>query len=76
MWGARVVIPKKLRAAVLQMLHEGHMGIVRMKRITRSYTWWPGLDKDIEKLDKACNSCQQVQKNARICFVAPMDVAI
>ena len=39
MWGARVVIPKKLQAAVLEMLHEGHVGMVRVKRIARSYTW-------------------------------------
>ena len=39
------------------------MGIVRVKRIARSYAWWPGVDKDIEELVKACNSYQQVQKS-------------
>ena len=63
MWGARVVIPKKLQSAVLEMLHEGHVGMVRVKRIARSYAWWPGVDKDIEELVKTCNSCQQVQKS-------------
>ena len=47
MWGARVVIPKKLQSAVLEMLHEGHVGMVRVKRIAWSYAWWPGVDKDI-----------------------------
>ena len=63
MWGARVVIPRKLQAAVLQMLHEGHVGMVRVKRIAQSYTWWPGVDKDIEELVKTCKNCQQDQKS-------------
>ena len=28
LWGARVVIPKKLQSSVLKMLHEGHVGMV------------------------------------------------
>ena len=31
LWGLRVVIPKKLQAAILSELHEQHPGIVRMK---------------------------------------------
>ena len=37
MWGRRVVIPLSLRTKVLQQLHSGHSGIVRMKGIARSY---------------------------------------
>ena len=33
LWGARVVIPKKFQSPVLKMLHEVHMGMVRVKRI-------------------------------------------
>ena len=49
------------------------MGIVRVKRVAWSYAWWPGVDKDIEELVKACNSCQQVQNSP---VSAPVDVAI
>ena len=31
-----------------------------MKAIERSYVWWPGLDKAIEKQVKACKSCKIV----------------
>lgn len=60
LWGYRVVVPKKLRKAVLDLLHESHLGIVKTKSVARSYIWWPKLDKDIEYLIKSCLSCQQL----------------
>ncbi|XP_026142558.1 uncharacterized protein K02A2.6-like [Carassius auratus] len=62
MWGMRVVVPLKLQKRVLEELHTGHPGIVRMKAIARSYVWWPGIDADIELCVKMCQSCQQIQK--------------
>ena len=51
-----VVIPNKFRKKVLQELHPSHIGIVRMKATAHSYLWWPGLDQEIEKLVKGCQS--------------------
>ncbi len=48
--------------AVLTDLHEGHLGIVKMKSLARSYIWWPKIDKDIEHLSKSYPACQ-LQKN-------------
>ena len=56
-WGTRVVIPTSLRKPLLQELHTGHLGIVRMKGIARSFIWWPGIDKDIESTAAMCNEC-------------------
>ena len=39
-----------------------HPGVTRMKAITRSHFWWPGLDKDLEKLARTCVSCQAVKQ--------------
>ena len=61
LWGIRVIVPQKLRQA-LDMLPEGHPGIMRMKSLARSYIWCPGLDQDLLQLSKECTSCQQVQK--------------
>ena len=61
LWGTRVVIPGTCRDRVLKSLHESHPGIVRMKSQARSYVWWPGLDKDIEKIAKSCDPCSQVK---------------
>ena len=64
MLGHRVVIPIKLRNQVLTELHEGHLGIVKMKSLARSYIWWPKIDKDVEHLAKSCPGCQRQQNEA------------
>ena len=61
LWGTRVVIPPKERTDLLNMLHENHTGIVRMKAVARSVMWWPGIDSDIESVAKSCNICQHAQ---------------
>lgn len=60
MWGTRVVIPTRLRQRVLQTLHEGHTGIVKMKGLARSFVWWETIDRDIETECKSCPGCQAV----------------
>lgn len=62
MWGTRIVVPPKLRSNVLEALHEGHMGVVKMKSLVRSYIWWPGIDHQIGEMAKSCSGCQQTQK--------------
>ena len=58
--GTRIVVPKELRSHVLELAHEGHPGIVAMKQRLRSKVWWPGLDKDAERVCKTCHGCQLV----------------
>ena len=42
-------------------IHDGHMGVVKMKLIARNFVWHPGIDHNIEKVVKGCAGCQQVQ---------------
>lgn len=60
--GTRIVIPTELRTHVLELAHEGHPGIVVMKRRLRAKVWWPGIDREVEKFVKTCHSCQLVSQ--------------
>ena len=40
---SRVAIPDCLQAKVLEILHEGHAGILRMKMLARAAVWWPSI---------------------------------
>ena len=57
-WGTRVVIPKSSRSQLLQELHVGHLGMVRMKNVARSFIWWPWIDTEIETTAKQCIDCK------------------
>jgi hypothetical protein len=67
LWGIRVIIPESIQNKVLQVLHEGHPGINRMKALARCHCWWPGIDSMIEKACKACLPCRES---------APMPVSV
>ena len=58
LWGSRVIIPSKLHSRILEELHRDHPGITRMKALARSYLWWPGLDRCLEKCVQECLACQ------------------
>lgn len=55
----RFIPPLSLRKEVMRTLHSGHPGIEGMKSLARYYTWWPGMDKDLEEYVKTCNACQE-----------------
>ena len=49
LWGLRVIIPTRYQEDMLEELHTGHPGIVRMKELARSYLRWPNIDQEIEQ---------------------------
>ncbi|XP_028299780.1 uncharacterized protein LOC114461693 [Gouania willdenowi] len=50
-------ITDNLGAAILAMVHDGHLGVVRVKQRCRGLVWWPGIDRDIEDLVRNCTAC-------------------
>ena len=52
------MIPNCLRKLVLEELHEGHAGMSGMNAIARSFIWWPGIDREVKEVVKACVTCQ------------------
>ena len=71
--GSRVVVPPAGRQAVLELLHEGHPGVSRMKNLARSYVWWPQVDKDIEIVVKTCYECQQTRHSPPVAPLHPWE---
>ena len=61
LWGMRVIVPRAYQQAVLAELHTSHPGIVRMKSLARTHTWWPSIDKHIEQMVHNCASCQSIR---------------
>ena len=51
-----------LRSRVLELAHEGHQGIVKIKERLRSKVWWPGVDNVAERKCRECCGCQLVTK--------------
>ena len=64
--GNRVVVPAAGRARVLDLLHDGHPGIVKMKSIARQVVWWPGIDADLTSKVQQCEACQVNQKSPAV----------
>ncbi len=63
LWGMRVIIPKKYQPQLLELLHETHLGKVKMKMLARSHFWWPNLDENIEEVSNNCKECLEVSKD-------------
>ena len=57
------VIPITLRNKILQELHVGHFGVIKMKNLARSYCWWLNINNNIESLVKNCYECNMFKKN-------------
>lgn len=66
----RVIIPSKLRAQVLVMLHEGHPGIVRTKALARGLVWWPSLNADLETMIQNCVPCSAVNRPHKKLYIS------
>jgi hypothetical protein len=62
LYGTRVVIPLSLQRQVLQILHLGHFGMERMKKLARTAVYWPRIDSDIEEASRQCTSCAEHQR--------------
>ena len=63
--GSRLVIPPSQQPKVLQLLHQGHFGIQRMKQLARTAVYWPNIDKDIVSLCQQCTACAENQNKPK-----------
>ena len=54
----RVVIPRKLRADMLQKIHTSHLGIDGCLRRARECLFWPHMSYDIKQFIASCDICR------------------
>ena len=57
--GKKMLIPKKLRASILDGLHAAHQGVSSMKSNARERFFWLGLDADIRQRREQCRICTE-----------------
>ena len=42
--GTKLIIPEKLQDRVVELTHQGHQAVVKIKRLIREKVWFPGID--------------------------------
>ncbi|XP_062505775.1 uncharacterized protein K02A2.6-like [Corticium candelabrum] len=62
--GEQIVVPSALRRAIIERVHEGHLGVVKTKSTFREHMW-PGMAKDLEDAVLRCDSCARFRHRQR-----------
>ena len=74
----RVCIPLELYERMLSDLHKNHRGINKMRHLSQTTVYWPGIDADIANYVNHCKICtkhkskQAVQPMLQRCTRFPM----
>jgi len=55
----KIVVPVSLRKAMLDLLHENHLGCEKTKSRARQLIYWPGMSVDIDNMILNCKLCQK-----------------
>ena len=55
----RLVIPSGLQLEMLQLIHEGHLGITKCRARARRDVWWPGMSLEISTMINNCLECKK-----------------
>ena len=55
--GTHIVIPHKKCQAVLNLIHEGHLGLNKCKPRAKDTVYWSDLNNQLEKLVLDCELC-------------------
>ena len=60
--GIRIIIPKKKHNQILQMIHEGHLGLGKCKLWVKDTVYWPGINEQLKQLVLNCELCLKYSK--------------
>ena len=64
--GNRIIVPKEVKAEMLQYIHKGHQGKERCLLRARNTVFWPKIMYDIQELIERCIICQEHGKSQSI----------
>ena len=56
--GTPIVLPEALQQRAVDIAHESHQGLSKVKAFLRSKTWFPGIDDLVERTVDQCIPCQ------------------
>jgi hypothetical protein len=54
----RIVIPRRARDAMLQVLHRSHAGVAKTAEAAKQLYFWPKMNEHIKDMVDACKKCQ------------------
>lgn len=69
----KCVSPRGMQDIILNLAHKTHPGISSMKRLVRSFFWWPGMDKFINRVVRECQECVSSERMLKL-HVPPLKV--
>ena len=60
--GTRIVLPEALEQRAVDIAHESHQGLSKVKALLRTKTWFPGIDDLSKRTVDQCIPCQATEK--------------
>ena len=60
--GPRIVIPQSRQQRAIDIAHESHLGLTKIKALPREKIWFPNIDKLAKSTLEKCLPCQAVGK--------------
>ena len=60
--GTRIVLPEVLKQRAVDIAHESHQGLSKVKALLRTKTWFPGIDNLAKRTVDQCIPCQATGK--------------
>ena len=61
--GRKIIIPESLRAGMLRVVHESHLGMEKCRERARAVMYWPNMTQHIDKTVSKCGICLQYQRS-------------
>ena len=70
----QMVVPRKLRTTMMDIIHQPHLGQVMSIRRARQLVYWPGMSREIAEAVQKCEVCCQNQRAQQRESLQPVEV--